>query len=57
VGGLRGLIEHFPRHAALEHMLVRRGVAVREDVRRPLRALTAEERSELDAALTPWLGE
>jgi dihydrodipicolinate synthase/N-acetylneuraminate lyase len=57
VGGLRGLIEHFPRHAALKHVLVRRGVAVREDVRRSLRALTAEERSELAAALTPWLGE
>jgi dihydrodipicolinate synthase/N-acetylneuraminate lyase len=55
VGGLRNLIERFPRHAALKHVLVRRGVAIREDVRAPLRALTAAERSELDAALTSWL--
>ncbi len=55
VGGLRALIERFPRHAALKHVLVRRGVPLREDVRRPLRALTDAERVELDAALEQWL--
>ncbi len=55
VGGLRALIERFPRHAALKHVLLRRGVRIREDVRGPLRALTPGERDGLDAALTPWL--
>ena len=52
---LRELIERFPRHAALKHVLVRRGVPIREDVRAPLRALTPGERNGLDAELGPWL--
>jgi dihydrodipicolinate synthase/N-acetylneuraminate lyase len=55
VGGLRDHIERFPRHAALKHALVTRGVPIREDVRAPLRGLTAAERDELDRGLTPWL--
>ena len=55
VGGLRDHIERFPRHAALKHVLVRRGVPIREDVRAPLRGLTAEERAELDAGVERWL--
>jgi dihydrodipicolinate synthase/N-acetylneuraminate lyase len=55
VGGLRDHIERFPRHAALKHVLVRRGVAIQEDVRAPLRGLTPAERDALDAGLTPWL--
>ena len=55
VGGLRALIEGYPRHAALKHVLVRRGVPIREDVRGPLRALTTEERDRLDAELVGWL--
>jgi dihydrodipicolinate synthase/N-acetylneuraminate lyase len=55
VAGLRDHIERFPRHAALKHVLVRRGVPIREDVRAPLRALTDEESAELEAGLTPWL--
>jgi dihydrodipicolinate synthase/N-acetylneuraminate lyase len=55
VGGLRELIERFPRHAALKHVLVRRGVPINEDVRRPLRALTDGERNGLDTELTAWL--
>ncbi len=50
---IRDAIERFPRHAALKRIAVRRGVPMREDVRPPLRALTAEERTELDA----WLDE
>jgi dihydrodipicolinate synthase/N-acetylneuraminate lyase len=50
-GSLRTEIDRFPRHAALKHVLVRRGVPIAEDVRPPLRGLTAEERAELDALL------
>src|SRR3954454_15918677 len=48
---IREAIERFPRHAALKRIAARRGVPMRENVRAPLRALTAEERTELDA----WL--
>jgi dihydrodipicolinate synthase/N-acetylneuraminate lyase len=50
-GSLRAEVDRFPRHAALKHVLARRGVAIREDVRPPLRGLTGEERTELDALL------
>lgn len=49
LGELRAFVERFPRHAALKRLLGRQGVPVREDVRAPLRTLTAEERSQLDA--------
>jgi dihydrodipicolinate synthase/N-acetylneuraminate lyase len=55
VGGLREQIERFPRHAAFKHVLARRGLPVREDVRAPLRTLTPAERRELDAGLELWL--
>ena len=48
LGELRAAIEGFPRHAALKHVLGRRGVPIREDVRAPLRALTEEERRRLE---------
>jgi dihydrodipicolinate synthase/N-acetylneuraminate lyase len=48
---LRAEVDRFPRHAALKHVLVRRGVAIGEDVRPPLRGLADEERAELDALL------
>jgi dihydrodipicolinate synthase/N-acetylneuraminate lyase len=54
-GGLRARIDRYPRHAALKHAVVRRGVQIREDVRPPLRGLTPEERAELDAELDPVL--
>jgi dihydrodipicolinate synthase/N-acetylneuraminate lyase len=47
LGELRAAIERFPRHAALKCVLGARGVAVREDVRAPLRGLTDGERTEL----------
>jgi dihydrodipicolinate synthase/N-acetylneuraminate lyase len=50
-GVLRAQVDRYPRHAALKHVLVRRGVPVREDVRLPLRGLTQAERAELDAEL------
>jgi dihydrodipicolinate synthase/N-acetylneuraminate lyase len=55
VGELRSVIEGFPRHAALKHVLRTRGVAINEDVRRPLRGLTADERERLDDLLPAWL--
>ncbi len=55
VGELRAAIEAFPRHAALKHVLRTRGVAINEDVRRPLRGLTADERARLDELLPAWV--
>jgi dihydrodipicolinate synthase/N-acetylneuraminate lyase len=50
-GVLRAQVDRYPRHAALKHVLVRRGVPICEDVRPPLRGLTPTERVELDAEL------
>jgi dihydrodipicolinate synthase/N-acetylneuraminate lyase len=46
-GGLRQMIDRYPRHAASKAVLVARGVTMREDVRAPLRGLTDAERAEL----------
>ena len=48
MAGLRAAVERFPRHAALKRIVSRRGVPIRQDVRGPLRALTDDEREELD---------
>ena len=48
---LRRELERSPFHAASKHVVGRRGVALREDVRAPLRGLTDAERARLDA----WL--
>jgi dihydrodipicolinate synthase/N-acetylneuraminate lyase len=48
LAAMREFVERFPRQAALKRLLARQGVPVREDVRAPLRALTLEEREELD---------
>jgi dihydrodipicolinate synthase/N-acetylneuraminate lyase len=48
MGALREAIEQFPRQAALKRIVARRGIAIREDVRPPLRTLTDDERMELD---------
>jgi dihydrodipicolinate synthase/N-acetylneuraminate lyase len=52
---LRAFVERFPRQAALKRILGLRGIAVREDVRAPLRGLTPDERDELDAWAGPLL--
>lgn len=49
LGELRAYVERFPRQAALKRLLGVQGVPVRGDVRAPLRALTSDEREELDA--------
>jgi dihydrodipicolinate synthase/N-acetylneuraminate lyase len=51
LGPLRAALQRFPFQAALKVVLRRRGVPVGPDVRRPLRLLTDEERTELEA----WL--
>jgi dihydrodipicolinate synthase/N-acetylneuraminate lyase len=45
---LRRALAPYPFQAAAKYVLGRRGVPVREDVRPPLRTLTADERRELD---------
>ncbi len=48
VGEVRGMLERFPFQSALKVFLAHRGVAIREDVRGPLRTLTPDERSDLE---------
>jgi dihydrodipicolinate synthase/N-acetylneuraminate lyase len=49
VSSLRASVQRLPFQAALKRVLARRGVTIRPDVRRPLRALTAEEARAADA--------
>jgi len=51
VSDVRAALERFPFQAAVKVCLGHRGLSVREDVRRPLRPLTGDERAELEA----WL--
>jgi len=48
VGAVRAVLERFPFQAAAKFCLGRLGVPVREDVRRPLRPLRPDEKSELE---------
>jgi len=48
LGELRAFVERFPRQATLKRLLALQGVSVSSDVRSPLRALTLDERDELD---------
>jgi dihydrodipicolinate synthase/N-acetylneuraminate lyase len=48
VGEVRSMLERFPFQAALKICLAHRGVAIREDVRGPLRTLSGDERAELE---------
>jgi dihydrodipicolinate synthase/N-acetylneuraminate lyase len=54
-GELRALLDTFPRHAALKAVVKQRGVPMNEDVRRPLRGLTDDERRALHAAVESFL--
>jgi dihydrodipicolinate synthase/N-acetylneuraminate lyase len=51
LGAVRELVQRFPFQAALKTVVARRGVPMRPDVRRPLRALTGAELAELET----WL--
>ncbi len=53
LGELRAAVERFPRHAALKAVVAAKGVPIREDVRAPLRGLTAAERRALLELLVP----
>jgi dihydrodipicolinate synthase/N-acetylneuraminate lyase len=48
VGETRTVLERFPFQAAAKHVLGRRGLPVRGDVRAPLRPLRSDEQAELD---------
>ena len=48
VGEVRAALERFPFQAAAKFCLGRLGVPFREDVRRPLRMLHPDEKSELE---------
>jgi dihydrodipicolinate synthase/N-acetylneuraminate lyase len=50
-GQLRALIDRYPRIGTLKAIVVARGVAIRPDVRGPLRGLTADEQHRLLAEL------
>jgi dihydrodipicolinate synthase/N-acetylneuraminate lyase len=54
LASLREAIERFPRHAALKHVVARRGVPMSGEVRAPLRGLSAQETGELEAAVMPY---
>jgi dihydrodipicolinate synthase/N-acetylneuraminate lyase len=51
LGPVRAALERFPLQAAAKIVVARRGVPIGPEVRRPLRTLTDEERTELEA----WL--
>ena len=51
LGPVRAALERFPLQAAAKVVVAGRGVPMEPDVRRPLRTLTDEERTELEA----WL--
>jgi len=51
LGALRATLESQPFIASAKHVLARRGVPVRPDMRAPMRRLTAEEAAALDRRL------
>ena len=55
VNELRRALERVPFVPAAKRALGRRGVRVGEDVRAPLRALTAEEAAQVDRTVVAWL--
>ena len=48
---VRGAMEQQPFIASVKHVLAQRGVPIRPDMRAPMRVLSADEASRLDAAL------
>ena len=54
-GGLREIVERFPRLAALKAIVGARGVPLRGDMRAPLRPLTDDERASALAAVAAYL--
>ena len=56
LGRIRDAVQAYPFQPALKVVAAQRGAPIREDVRAPLRTLTADERAGLTAALEA-LGE
>jgi len=56
-GAVRDRLQAFPFHTALKRVLAQRGVPIRDDVRSPLRTLTAEEGKLLSAELPSLVQE
>jgi dihydrodipicolinate synthase/N-acetylneuraminate lyase len=52
---VRDALSRIPFNAAMKVVLALRGVPVREDVRAPLRRLTADERGRLERLVPEWL--
>jgi len=55
LGEIREKVQRFPFHAALKHLLIRRGVSIEELCRMPLRALKPYETEELDRIAEEFL--
>jgi dihydrodipicolinate synthase/N-acetylneuraminate lyase len=55
VTALRDAVSRMPFTAAMKVVLALRGLPVRDDVRPPLRRLTAEERTQLERLVPEWL--
>lgn len=55
VGALRASLQRLPFHAAAKMVLGLRGMPVRGGVRRPLRGLTEDERTEVERIVAEWL--
>jgi dihydrodipicolinate synthase/N-acetylneuraminate lyase len=53
---LRASLQRFPFHAASKAALAFRGVPIGPEVRAPLRALTGEERAEVEGIVRGWGG-
>jgi dihydrodipicolinate synthase/N-acetylneuraminate lyase len=51
IAELRDRIERMPFVPAVKHVLARRGLKIREDVRAPLRTLTTEEKAALEETI------
>ena len=54
IGELRAVVETFPRQAAMKRIIASQGVAIRPDVRAPLRDLDEAEIARLDALLASY---
>jgi dihydrodipicolinate synthase/N-acetylneuraminate lyase len=57
LGELRQVVERYPRHSGLKHILAMRGLGLNESTRRPLRGLTAAETDSFEAGVRDFISE
>lgn len=57
LGELRQVVERFPRHSGLKHVLAMRGVLPNEAVRLPLRSLTPDEVERFEDGVSGYISE